>query len=177
MPVAPASAGTESAAPAPDESRDRLVNVERMLRDAQAELAPLVAKGAALAVLVALNDALAVVRKALAPTGDFEVSVGVDADEPIPFSVAPVQGAGWPEPKTKPVPAKQANGFPSMPTEVNGRKLRPGWAPCVGGNNDVGHVPSLRAEAAECSRCKRALFVVEGARDLVIERDEDATPG
>jgi hypothetical protein len=52
-------------APAPDEPRDRLVNVERLLRDAQAEIAPLLAKGEAMALQGALNDALRVVRSAL----------------------------------------------------------------------------------------------------------------
>jgi hypothetical protein len=52
-------------APAPEEPRDRLVNVERLLRDAQAEIAPLLAKGEAMALQGALNDALAVVRFAL----------------------------------------------------------------------------------------------------------------
>lgn len=139
MPVAPASAGTESAAPAPDDPRDRLVNVERMLRDAQAELAPLVAKGAALAVLVALNDALAVVRKALAPADDFEVAPGDDADEPIPFSVAPAQAAGWPEP---PAPRR-------APERI----------------------------AATRDRVRRLSIQDGEGRELVIERDEDATPG
>jgi hypothetical protein len=52
-------------APAPEEPRDRLVNVERLLRDAQAEIAPLLAKGEAMALQGALNDALRVVRVAL----------------------------------------------------------------------------------------------------------------
>jgi ParB-like chromosome segregation protein Spo0J len=58
-----------SAAPAPDEPRDRLVNVERLLRDAQAEIAPLLAKGEAMALQGALNDALRVVRMALGDEG------------------------------------------------------------------------------------------------------------
>lgn len=89
VPVAPDSAGIAPAAPVPPDPRDRLINVERMLRDAQAEIAPLVAKGAALAVLVALNDALAVVRHALEPAGDFEVAPGAEPDAPIPYVVAP----------------------------------------------------------------------------------------
>ena len=62
-PVAPVAA----AAPAPDEPRDRLINVERMLRDAQAEIAPLLAKGEAMAVQAALDEALRTVRCALTP--------------------------------------------------------------------------------------------------------------
>jgi len=100
VPVSPDSAGIAPAAPAPDEPRDRLINVERMLRDAQAELAPLLAKGAALAVQAALVDALAAVHRELTPVrDDFEVAPGEDADAPIPFSVAPPAHQGWPEPK------------------------------------------------------------------------------
>jgi hypothetical protein len=55
----------ERAKPMPDDPRDRLVNVERLLRDAQAEIAPLLAKGEAMALQGALNDALRVVRVAL----------------------------------------------------------------------------------------------------------------
>lgn len=61
----PTGAGVAPAAPAPDEPRDRLINVERMLRDAQAEIAPLLAKGEALAVQAALVDALFLVRAAI----------------------------------------------------------------------------------------------------------------
>lgn len=89
------SAATQVAPPVPDEPsidepipyvvvepRDRLVNVERMLRDAQAEIAPLLIRGEALAVQVALNEALVVVRRALQP-----------------MAMAPAQErAGWPEP-------------------------------------------------------------------------------
>jgi hypothetical protein len=60
-----AQAAVMHPAPAPDEPRDRLVNVERLLRDAQAEIAPLLAKGEAMALQGALNDALRVVRVAL----------------------------------------------------------------------------------------------------------------
>jgi hypothetical protein len=60
-----AQAAAMHPAPAPDEPRDRLVNVERLLRDAQAEIAPLLAKGEAMALQGALNDALRVVRVAL----------------------------------------------------------------------------------------------------------------
>jgi hypothetical protein len=60
-----AQAAAMHPAPAPDEPRDRLVNVERLLRDAQAEIAPLLARGEAMALQGALNDALRVVRVAL----------------------------------------------------------------------------------------------------------------
>jgi hypothetical protein len=68
-----------SAAPAPDEPRDRLVNVERLLRDAQAEIAPLLAKGEAMALQGALNDALRVVRVAL----DWVFAPGDGATPPV----------------------------------------------------------------------------------------------
>lgn len=51
----------------PATDRDRLVNVERMIRDAQAELAPLLAKGEAMAVQAQLVAALEAVRRALEP--------------------------------------------------------------------------------------------------------------
>jgi hypothetical protein len=60
--VGPPCPGTN---PAPNDPRDRLINVERLLRDAQAEIAPLLAKGEAMAIQGALNDALRVVRVAL----------------------------------------------------------------------------------------------------------------
>jgi hypothetical protein len=60
-----AQAAAMHPAPAPDEPRDRLVNVERLLRDAQAEIAPLLARGEAMSVQAALDAALWVVRKAL----------------------------------------------------------------------------------------------------------------
>jgi hypothetical protein len=66
-------------APAPDEPRDRLVNVERLLRDAQAEIAPLLAKGEAMALQGALNDALRVVRVAL----DWVFAPGDGATPPV----------------------------------------------------------------------------------------------
>jgi hypothetical protein len=60
-------AGTPCNCPTP--ARDRLVNVERLLRDAQAEIAPLLAKGEAMSVQAALDAALWVVRKALGDEG------------------------------------------------------------------------------------------------------------
>lgn len=173
VPVAPASADTgKAAAPAPDEPRDRLINVERMLRDAQAEIGPLIATGAALDVLVALNDALTVVRRALEPASDFEVAAGDEPDAPIPYAVVPEvppTRSGWP---TTPV-----IGHPTSTLAVNGRMLRPGWAPCKGGPSDAGHVPYLSLSSGECSRCGRLVFVVGdgAAHELVIERDEDAS--
>lgn len=172
VPVSPDSAGIAPAAPAPDESRDRLINVERMLRDAQAEIGPLIATGAALDVLVALNDALAVVRRALEPASDFEVAAGDEPDAPIPYAVVPEvppTRSGWP---TTPV-----IGHPTSTLAVNGRMLRPGWAPCKGGPSDAGHVPYLSLSSGECSRCGRLVFVVGdgAAHELVIERDEDAS--
>jgi hypothetical protein len=59
------TAERQAATPAPDDPRDRLVNVERLLPDAQAEIAPLLAKGEGMALQGALNDALTVVRAAL----------------------------------------------------------------------------------------------------------------
>lgn len=92
VPVAPASADTgKAAAPAPTEPRDRLINVERMLRDAQAEIAPLLAKGEALAIQAALVDALFLVRAAIdRPALEKEVAA------------IPPARQGWPEPPRPP---------------------------------------------------------------------------
>lgn len=63
--------GLAATPPAPDEpdmrTRDRLIGVERLLRDAQAAIAPCLARGEAMAVQAALTEALTVVRKALEP--------------------------------------------------------------------------------------------------------------
>lgn len=168
-------------APAPDEPRDRLINVERMLCDAQAEIGPLIATGAALDVLVALNDALAVVRRALepaiaplSPEGRAEFAQVLVEERLLTAADAPrVVSAGWPEPKSPcpPLPAREKKknpaerapaivGYPPMPLCVNGRMLRPGWAPCKGGDADTGHVPSSDPRSGDCERCGRFLFVV-----------------
>lgn len=111
VPVAPASADTgKAAAPAPTEPRDRLINVERMLRDAQAEIAPLLTKGEALAIQAALVDALFLVRAAIDKPAPVSTTIEAVNGGPIAADSKFFPGqevfiqtsgrgrSGWPEP-------------------------------------------------------------------------------